>query len=1076
MLRLWFSPLQQACNDRVISEICSLAASGVSRQILIVPEQFSFDTEYALCREGGDTIPRFAEVLSFSRLATRVFSVVGGAAVQTLDKSGCLIAMAGALEQVRSRLKIYGSYITKPEFLLQLLQISDEFKSYGISCDAIRRIGPTLSGTLAEKMDELTLIMEAYDAVCAASKLDPSSRLDALCTALAESDYAAGREIFISGFSDFTAQELQVIGELMRYAENVTVTLCCDDLLQGQNVFSVVRDTAAELTRLARRYEIPAEQLAVKPSPRPDCLSHLSRHLFSAALPVYEEAADEICLSDGASVSEECLRAASHIQRLLLQGCRLREIAVACTDSTYLPTLESTFSRYEIPCYFAGDTDVLRESVLRGVLAAVEAASMGMRPEAVEEYLCAGISPLSSDDCDRLKNYAYLWNIRGSLWAQEFTFDPMGYGNRNNAEAEQQLRVLNDARRTAILPLLTLKDSLLSAKNTAKQVLAVNCFLEQISLRERLDSRAQALASQDRLQQAQTCSQIYDILVDALEQIYGVLGETVRAPEDFCRFFRATLSRHSIGTVPATLDCVHIGQLAAMRGTSAKHLLLLGATDGLLPNGAPSASLLSDRERKTLTQLGLTLAPDTGARVERDLLCAYLVMTAPSESLYVSCRKDEACYLYARLKELFPKCRYDSSMPLPVRPLQAAADALQHGVELSGLPVLADAADLLRQRASHTPGTLSAEAVEALYGKRIYLSASKIDLFASCRFAFFLRYGLRAKKQMQAREDPTVFGNFVHDVLEKTARQVMAEGGFHTVTEERLDALAGSYMEQYIREQLNGLADKTTREVYLFRRSLDEVRSIVRNLWQELRQSDYIPEGFELEFSGEDAISAAGQDAVGLVVGKIDRVDLYRADGRTYLRVIDYKTGKKDFDYTDILSGIGLQMLIYLYALQAQGEERFGSPVIPAGVLYFPARVDVSAASKVESKAEAERQSAFRRKGLLLEDAVSLSAMAPDGIRPTLIDDSAENLASAAQLESLRKFVFRKIADMTDAICSGSVAPDPYTRGDESSSCRFCEYRAVCHVDSGSIPFRSLKKTDADRFWAEVDKEVKEDV
>lgn len=1085
MLCLSYAPLRQTVSDRIIGEVCLHAAQQIDRQILIVPEQFSFDAEWQLCERGGDSIPRFAEVLSFTRLASRVFATVGGAAVQTLDKSGRLIAMAGALEQVRPRLKIYGTYITKPEFLLQLLQISDEFKSYGVSSEAVRRVFPALSGTLAEKIEELTLILEAYDAVCAGAKLDPAVRLDALRCALAESDYAKGRKFYIDGFSDFTAQELQIIGELLRSAESVTVGLCCDDLLHGQSIFAPVRDTAKALTQLAAKYDIPIRRDAVSVQVDGSCLSHLREHLFSSALPVWEGEAARLLLSDAETIYDECRFAAGQIQRLLLQGARLREIAVACTDAAYLPALESVLRRYQLPCYFAGTQDVLQKNVLRGILAAIRAAAAGMDAEDVADYLDSGIAGLSADACDRLKNYAFVWNLRGTVWDREFTFDPLGYDADRPEQSAQLLSELNDARRQAIVPLCRLRDALSAAGNTAGQILAVNRFLETVELREKLSERADVLRAEGQLQQSQEYSQIYDILTDTMEQIYGVLGDTVRTPEEFCNFFRATLSQHSIGTIPATLDCIHAGLLSGMRNIRAKHLLLLGASDGLLPTGATAGGLLSDAERKALTQAGLTLAPDAGAQLSRELLCAYSVMTAPTETLFVSCKSDEPSYLYERLKKMFPCCLKVQPSPLPVTQLQAAQAAVAGQAEPDPASDLSDAVEALKARAAYTPGALSQQTVETLYGRQIHLSASKIDKYASCKYAYFLRYGLNAEERKPASVDAPMFGTFVHDVLEKTARQVMAEGGFRVVTEDRVNELAGEYIEQFIHERLGGFEDKTEREIWLFRRNLEEVRGIVRELWEELRQSEYIPEGFELEFFGEDAVEVSGKDASCRIVGMVDRADLYRADGKTYLRIIDYKTGIKTFDYTDILSGIGLQMLIYLFALQAQADERFGGPVVPAGVLYFPARLPVlSGTGKLsDEEAEKERRSQLRRKGLLLDDEASLQAMEQTEGNPRYLPfrvlksgSKSGSLASAEQLELLKKHVFRTLADMTDDIFSGKLTPNPFVRGAADSSCRYCEYKTVCHIESGKIAVRNLKATPADRFWEILEKEAAEDV
>ena len=245
MLTVRYNPNWKENARLAVESLCTLPEEA--RGILIVPEQNSFDAEWALCERGGDTVSRRAEVLSFTRLAARVFSVAGGAAVPTLDKSGRMIAMAGALELLRPKLKLYGAHIAKPEFLEQLLKVVDEFHAYGLDAAAVRKARDELSAPLSEKLEELCLILELYDTVCARSALDPATRLDRLRGALWESDFARGLSVAVEGFTDFTAQELAVLVVLAQRAEAVTVWLCCDSLQGGQNVFSVRRATARPL-------------------------------------------------------------------------------------------------------------------------------------------------------------------------------------------------------------------------------------------------------------------------------------------------------------------------------------------------------------------------------------------------------------------------------------------------------------------------------------------------------------------------------------------------------------------------------------------------------------------------------------------------------------------------------------------------------------------------------------------------------------------------------------------------------------------------------------------------------------
>ena len=700
-----------------------------------------------------------------------------------------------------------------------------------------------------------------------------------------------------------------------------------------------------------------------------------------------------------------------------------------------------------------------------------------MAAEDVLDYLKSGAAPIDRADCDLLENYAVVWDLRGSQWEKPFENDPLGFGqNRKPEEYADILARLNAARQAAILPLLRLRRALLEARNTAGQILALNRFFDEIDLSGRLGEQTAQLQQAGDFRRAQQTAQIYDSLINTMEQIYGVLGGSVRTPEEFYQFFRAALSQCSVGTIPATLDCVHVGSLRDLRNSRAPYLFVLGASDGLLPARAAQTGLLSAMERKRLKSAGLSVAPDEGEQLARELLAAYTVLTSWDRELQLTCQAGEPSYLYTRLKKLFPNSGTLPTAPLPATEYQAAA-ALAAGEALPDDPALQAAAAALADRAGFVPGGLSPEAVRGLYGKTLYLSASRVDKFASCRLAYFLRYGLKAMERKQARVDAPLYGTFVHYVLEHTAKQVMQEGGFRTVMPQRLHEIAASAIEAFASEQLGGLSDQGERAQYLFRRSFDEVTAVVEDLWQELKDSEFIPVEFELPFERQNAVHIHGKTASADMSGFVDRVDRFDApDGRSYVRVVDYKTGSKDFDYTDVLNGIGLQMLIYLFALEQRGTALLGTKVEGAGVLYFPAKVDVlSNVTRLSpEEAEKKRRDAFRRKGLVLDDERIRQAMEPAQTPvylPCKTDRSGKRAYSAdrAQLKALERFVYDKLAEMTDEIFAGDVTPNPYRRG-EHSPCNYCEYAAVCHKAGGQIAERNLRQTGEERFWQEVER------
>lgn len=251
MLELLHGPDRTANSMELLEQICRNAKSGVSGQILIVPEQYSHETERALCMHGGETISRYAEVLSFTRLATRVFSVYGGVCEEYLDENGRILTLYLAAQQVREQLKFYAAVMTRPDFLKQLGTLMEELLTSCITPDALHAAAARLEGRLAQKITELALLYESYLSVCKTGRGDPVTRQMRLCELLDETEFLDGREIFLDGFSDFTALQIQIIGAILAHAKNVHIAL----LTSGgqQAACQTGNETEKQLRQLAAR-------------------------------------------------------------------------------------------------------------------------------------------------------------------------------------------------------------------------------------------------------------------------------------------------------------------------------------------------------------------------------------------------------------------------------------------------------------------------------------------------------------------------------------------------------------------------------------------------------------------------------------------------------------------------------------------------------------------------------------------------------------------------------------------------------------------------------------------------------
>lgn len=1058
-------------KNRILQMLAQDVAGQKSGRILMVPELISHDTERRLCQAAGDTTSRFAEVLTFTRLAKRVSDSAGFGAPECLDNGGRLVAMASATRQLASKLKAYAAVETRPDFLTGLLDAVDEFKRCCITPKDLQVASKKTEGSFAQKLEELALILEAYDSLCSRGKRDPRDQMTWLLEQLEDSDFAEKHVFYVDGFPDFTRQHMAILEHLITKSSQVVISLNCDRVDSDEPGFEKAGNTAGELLRFAKNTNIETEIICIPAKEKKT--SSILPALFQGKI---KETSDAVKTYHTGSIHDECYAVAEHIMELAQNGCRYRDMSVVCTDmEAYGSVLNMVLSRYRIPFYQSGTEDVLDKTVITTVLSAIDAVVDGFETGDVLRYLKSSLSPLDITQCDKLENYAVLWNITGSRWTSAWENHPEGLGVFWSDADKLHLDELNQARSLALTPLIHLDKAMKNANTLGQLVEALYAFLEEIQLDSRLQALSEQMARAGDLRSGQILGQLWDILLSALEQLYDMLGDTHWDAQTFVKLLKLLLSQYDVGTIPAVLDAVTVGPVSAMRCQMPKHLFVLGANEGCFPAYCGSSGILTDQERTALRRLGVPLTGGAIEGLQAEFAEIYGVFCGAEESISVSYSEGQPSFLYRRICEMAGGESVVKPLCIAPDAMDTAAYLLRNGgrEEASSLG-LDDEYEILKERAETTLGSMSADSVEKLYGACPRLSASQIDKLADCRMAYFLKYGLKLKERKPATVDPAEFGTYVHAVLEDTGRRIMELGGFHAVSLEDTLKIANEYSENYIQERFSQIDSQRVR--YLFRRNVQELEMVVAELWQELQDSDFAPVAFEHAF---DAIPITGKTKTAVLRGFVDRVDAWNQNGQAYFRVVDYKTGRKDFDYCDVFNGLGLQMLLYLFALEDDGQELLGEHPVPAGVQYFPARVPVVPVDGRPDDKEAldAREKLWKRKGLLLADKDVLNAM-ESAEKPVRLSYSKKkdgtisgDLADRQQMKLLKGYIFALLGKMVDDIFSGCVEPNPYTRGGRHNACAFCPYGAICHQETVEGR-RNYAAMSSQLFWEEIEEEM----
>ena len=1065
--------------------------AGKTNLILLTPEQQSHRAERALAAFCGPRLSLHGEVLSFTRLYARAAAELGGLADPIPDKGAKLLLLALALEEAAPLLRRYGDRGKRGDWLERLLDAIEELESSLTEPEALLAAAETAGGGMGDKLYDLAILQQAYRGALERRLGDSRDRVRRLADMLGDCTAGAGG-IWADGFTDFTAAELAVLEAVLRRGTDLTVTLPLgeeegeQDRL-AQNTFrrltqlAAVRGTETRILRCrGEEDEAPALRLLAE-----------GLYRFDAKPIPAEEAPVELMYME--NFSGECRFAAARILELLRERPELRysDFAVAAADfSGRGRLLEAVFREYGIPT-FVEETASLGETGLAAFISDALNAASGFAYDDVFACLKSGLAGLTPEETDRLENYCVLWNIRGErAWGQEEPWDrnPRGYVPKPTEADLAELETVDALRRRAAAPLLALSRALKRAETGKDCLTALMDYLLGVDLPGGLSARAERLEALGEAQAARDCLREWDGLVSCLDQFAEALGEVPLDASDFPRLLELLLRSRDMGAIPAALDCVSLGSPGRLRGRKPRILLLLGAEDSALPGSEDRSGFFSPEERRALFDLGLRLEQDREEGVSRRLYDLYQIAAAPRERLIVTWSGPDARpSLLQRRAAALLGVKAGREAELGERHLCAAPDPLFRLALAGGSPAARAAAKVTdgerlrrtRSAALRSRGSLSPQAAEALYGKELRLTASRTETFYTCRYRYFLQYGLRAGERKGAGFQAPELGEFLHFVLEGVCRVASRQGGFRDLAQETLKALTEKYTQEYVRKYFRPAQMQDPRFRYLFDRLRRSVDLILRDVVGELAVSQFTPRDFELRFGlGPGELPPLQAEGVSLG-GVADRVDGW-VDGDTlYLCVADYKTGRRTFSLTDVWYGLGIQMLLYLFALEENGAGHYGTKnIVPAGVLYAPARDVLLRLPRSSTPEEIQRQrrDTLRRSGLLLADPRVLQAR-EEGQDPQYLPvkykdgEPTGSLATSAQLGQLAVYVKKLLSRMGSALRSGSIQADPLCRNGSTTPCDWCPYAAACAFTEGEDRLRRMRKKQDEDFWIDLGKE-----
>lgn len=989
-LRFCFGPSGSGKSHRIYEEIMQRAAEEPGRNFLIiVPDQFTMQTQKDLVmRSDRDGILNI-DVLSFGRLSHRILEEVGTKEMPVLDDTGKSLVLQKVAADLKEQLPAMGSLLHKQGYIHEVKSAISEFMQYGISTQDMDKLITSAQkrGALAMKLKDLKILYRGFQDYIRDHFITTEETLDVLRRSLSKSKILKGSVVVFDGFTGFTPIQNRLIQELMRVCAEtiVTVTIGVGEdpyKMDGeQKLFHLSKKTVADLEKLAAEAEVErGEDLFVKGGPnrfaKAPALHYLEQNLFRYQYEPYAGEQQEIHMFEALSPREEVHQTALYIRHLIReQGMTYRDIAVVIGDlEGYASYVETEFGQLEIPCFLDRTRGIVLNPMIEYIKSALQLYIKDFSYDTVFHFLRSGMADISREEIDELENYVIRTGARGyRTYSRLFTRrteELQGNAEGSEQAEEKTMERLNRIRQQFMDAVEILHMG--SQEKAGDYVSHLYDFLEQNQVQQKLLNYQQQFEKEGDLSRAREYAQIYRLVMDLLDQVYELLGEEEISRQEFADILEAGFGEITVGTIPQNVDRIVVGDMERTRLKQVKVLFFLGVNDGNIPKNASKGGIISDMDREFLIESGTEMAPSPRQQMYIQRLYLYLNMTKPSEQLYLSYAKVNSegkgirpSYLIDTVRKLFPAMSVEypqnRSRLEQIEGRQEGArylaEELREYVEgtlpeeerqdfyLMYRAYEADAAgrDLLTRAAfrRYRESGLSRIVARALYGQQLENSVSRLETYAACACRHFLQYGLSLQEREEFGFEASDMGTVYHAVLENFAGK-LAESNltWWDFTEDFAAKAVKESVEAYAATYGETVLYSSARNEYAITRMSRILTRTVLTLQKHLKQGSFQPDDYELSFRFAEDLDSIhvdlSEDEKMHLQGRIDRIDVSEDAEHVYVKVIDYKSGNRKFDLAALYYGLQLQLVVYMNAaMEMESRKHPDKEIVPAALLYY---------------------------------------------------------------------------------------------------------------------------------------------
>lgn len=1094
-------------SRQIYNEIIQASIKEPERNFyLIVPEQYTMEAQRELVTMHPAGGMMNIDAIGMNRLAYRVFDELGISTGQVLEDFGKSMLIKKILCEQQDTLHVYGSYYDKLGFVDEMKSMMSEIFQYNIKQDTIDEIMEQIpeDSVVAGKMQDIRHIYEEFEAFAGERYIVAEQLVELLTRHVGQSKLVCGSSLYFDGFTGFTPVQLELVEKLMTCADDLTFSFTLDDRdqkyehIKDYELFYLTKTTIKKLTEAAAAAGVEIESPVVLPGTINYRLGEnrelffLERNLFRSPYQKWKQPLERIHLTATGDAQDEIVFVASTIRRLVREkGYRYKDIAIVAGDLEQASHIyERVMDEYEIPVFIDANACLKANPCAETIRSVLAVLADDFSYDSVFRFLKAGMTDLSFEDIELLENYALKRGVRGySRWNRAVSENYEKTSPVNVEEIRQAfMKMFGDIRKVFADKKAATKD----------YVEALYDFLLQIHMYEKLEARKNELYEENRINEGDAYGQIFEKTVRLFDKIAELLGDTKMSVKEFYEIVDTGLSDIEVGVVPPTVDRVLIGDITRSRLNHIKVLFFTSVNDGIVPKAPKKGRILSDRDRDILSDCGLELAPSDKQNSYIEQFYIYTILTKPSDHLYISYHKLSASlesmrpsYLLGRISSIFPSLQaeeYDAASCMPdtvnrsLRRILRTEEDDSEDAESRILTRILTEKGFTRELTAIYKGRtyrnvaeqLPPETIALLYGRYLHASVSKLELYARCGFAYFLKYGLRLKEREMYQVDVRNVGVILHSVMEGLFKQVRdtRNNDWENFPEDERMLMVTELVNRAAEEAAGDFFEDNARNAYMLQMIERMAQTSAGMLQKHIRLGSMKPGMLEKTFdSAKDEVGSYLFELPNQIQmsinGKIDRVDVEEEDGTVYIKVIDYKSSARKLSLEEILNGEQLQLVTYS-AIAYEIEKMIypDKDIQVAGLLYYSfddpvieiesSEIDTDTEQPEfsdQEKLDAERMEKMKLQGFVNESPAVIQKMDHTGNQslPVKLDKNgdikkSENVVSADQIRTIMELTRENIEELGSQIAEGKIAIEPY-KNKSNTGCDYCEFKNICHFD-----------------------------